>query len=74
MKKRVAIITERVNIALGGAERSVLELAAALSGVGLDVEILAATGHADSRNVRVLCRDEGNRKSLTTDHADHTDG
>ncbi len=62
MKKRVAIITERANIALGGAERSVLELAAALSGVGLDVEILAATGQADSRNVRVLCRDERRRR------------
>ena len=62
MKKRVAIITERANIALGGAERSVLELAAALSGVGLDVEILAATGQADSRNVRILCRDERSRR------------
>jgi len=62
MKKRVAIITERANIALGGAERSVLELAAALSGVGLDVEILSATGQTDSRNIRILCRDERSRR------------
>ncbi len=63
MSRRIAIITERANIALGGAERSVFELAAALSGRGLDVEILAATGQADSRNVRVLCRDERNRRA-----------
>lgn len=62
MKRRIAIITERANIALGGAERSVFELAAALSGLGPDVEVLAATGQTDSRNVRILCRDEGNRR------------
>lgn len=62
MKKRIAIITERANIALGGAERSVLELAAALSGVGFDVEILAATGQTDSRNIHILCRDERSRR------------
>jgi UDP-glucose:(heptosyl)LPS alpha-1,3-glucosyltransferase len=58
MKKKIAIITERANIALGGAERSVFELAAALSGLGLEVDILAATGQPDSRNVHILCRDE----------------
>jgi UDP-glucose:(heptosyl)LPS alpha-1,3-glucosyltransferase len=62
MNGRIAIITERANIALGGAERSVFELAAALSGLGLDVEILAATGQADSRNIRILCRDERSRR------------
>ena len=62
MKKKIAIITERANIALGGAERSVFELAAALSGLGLEVDILAATGQPDSRNIHILCRDErGNR-------------
>ena len=58
MKKRIAIITERANIALGGAERSVLELAAALSGLGCDVDILAASGQANTKNVHVLCGDE----------------
>lgn len=58
MKKRIAIITERANIALGGAERSIFELAAALSGLGCDVDILAALGQADTRNVHILCRGE----------------
>jgi UDP-glucose:(heptosyl)LPS alpha-1,3-glucosyltransferase len=62
MNTRIAIITERANIALGGAERSVFELAAALSGLGLDVEILAATGQAESRNIRILCRDKKGRR------------
>jgi len=62
MKKKIAIITERANIALGGAERSVFELAAALSGLGLDVDILAAAGRADSRNVHILCRDERGKR------------
>jgi hypothetical protein len=42
MKKKIAIIIERANIALGGAERSVFELAAALKAHGLEVDILAA--------------------------------
>lgn len=58
MKKRIAIITERANIALGGAERSVLELAAALSGLGCDVDILAASGQTNTKNVHVLCGDD----------------
>ena len=58
MKKKVAIITERANIALGGAERSILELAAALSGLGCDVDILAASGQAETRNVHILCQRE----------------
>ncbi len=62
MKKRIAIITERANIALGGAERSIFELAAALSGLGCDVDILAASGQADTRNVHILCqRQRGGR-------------
>jgi len=58
MKKRIAIIAERANIALGGAERSIFELAAALSGLGCDVDILAASGQANTRNVHILCRDK----------------
>ena len=58
MKKRIAIITERANIALGGAERSVLELAAALSGLGCEVDILAASGQTNTKNVHVLCGDD----------------
>ncbi|UCC97267.1 MAG: glycosyltransferase family 4 protein [Phycisphaerales bacterium] len=58
MNKRIAIITERANIALGGAERSVFELAAALSGLGCKVDVLAATGQGSSRNVHVFRPDK----------------
>ncbi|MHC4328815.1 MAG: glycosyltransferase family 4 protein [Planctomycetota bacterium] len=63
MKKRIAIIIERANIALGGAERSVLELAAALSGLGLEVDILAAKGRTDMVNVHILCSDKRGRRA-----------
>jgi glycosyltransferase involved in cell wall biosynthesis len=62
MKKKVAIIIERANVALGGAERSVLELAAALSGLGLDVDILAAKGRTDANNVHILCSDQAGKR------------
>ncbi len=58
MIEKVAIIVERANIALGGAERSVFELAAALSGQGTKVTILAATGQPNTKNVNVVCRDK----------------
>ena len=66
MIEKVAIIVERANIALGGAERSVFELAAALSGLGLKVRILAAKGQPNTKNVHVICRDElGSRVSYS---------
>lgn len=66
MIKKVAIIVERANIALGGAERSVFELAAALSGQGPKVSILAAKGQPNTKNVHVICRDHpGDRVSLS---------
>lgn len=55
MKRKVAIIIERANVALGGAERSVLELARALSGLDLEVDVLAAKGRTDTSNVHILC-------------------
>ncbi len=62
MKRKIAIIIERTDINLGGAERSVNELSNALSGLGHEVHILAAKGQADSDNVHFLCRGEsGNR-------------
>lgn len=67
MVKKVAIIIERADIALGGAERSMSEVAAALSELGLDVDLLAAKGTSDRNNVRVLCADApGRRVSLAT--------
>ena len=58
MDKKIAIITERADIALGGAERSVLELAGAISTLGLEADILAAKGKASTKNIHILC---GNR-------------
>jgi glycosyltransferase involved in cell wall biosynthesis len=52
---KLAIITERANITLGGAERSVFELAARMALLGVDVKILAATGATQSRRVKILC-------------------
>jgi len=62
MKKKIAIITERATIALGGAERSVFELAAALSGLRLDVDIIAAKGQANTRNIHILCQNEPGKR------------
>jgi len=56
MNKKIAIIIERPDIALGGAERSVFELAGALSVLGAKVDILAAKGHTNAKNIHILCR------------------
>ena len=63
MKKKIAIIIERANIALGGAERSVFELAAALKAHGLEVDILAAKGQTNARSIRILCQDSHGRRA-----------
>lgn len=54
---KVAIIIERTDTALGGAERSVSQLADALIDSGVDVTILAAKGSRQSENVKYLCAD-----------------
>lgn len=56
MKMKVAIIIERADINLGGAERSVFEIAAAVSELGQDIEILAAKGSRDAKNISILCQ------------------
>jgi UDP-glucose:(heptosyl)LPS alpha-1,3-glucosyltransferase len=66
MIERVAIIIERIDVALGGAERSMLEVAQALSTLGLQVDLLAAKGTAAAENVRILCPDtHGKRVNLS---------
>jgi len=55
MPRRIAIIIERTDIALGGAERSVSEVAASLADLGLKVDLLAAKGPGHADNVHVLC-------------------
>ena len=64
MKTKVAIIIERADIALGGAERSVSELAEAIGAIGYDTHILAAKGAVTAQNVHILCADaDGKRTS-----------
>jgi len=55
MSLKVAIIIERADISLGGAERSVMELAGALAARAIRVEILAAKGQTQTKNIRILC-------------------
>ena len=60
---KIAIITERAEIKLGGAERSVLELRAALSGIGHHVEIIAAKGLATGKNIHILCQKNAGKRT-----------
>jgi UDP-glucose:(heptosyl)LPS alpha-1,3-glucosyltransferase len=53
---KVAVIIERYDITLGGAEWLVFELVSALSQLGLDVEIIAAKANDTAINTRILCR------------------
>jgi UDP-glucose:(heptosyl)LPS alpha-1,3-glucosyltransferase len=62
---KLAIIIERANIQLGGAERSIHELAQILTESGVDVTLLAATGATKSPNIKVLCDNNKKRTSLT---------
>jgi UDP-glucose:(heptosyl)LPS alpha-1,3-glucosyltransferase len=61
--KKIAMITERTDVTLGGAERSVLELAEALSALGLEVDILAAKGQTNAENVHILCQNTPGRRT-----------
>ncbi|MFZ0034081.1 MAG: glycosyltransferase family 4 protein [Sedimentisphaerales bacterium] len=67
INKKIALIIERIDIALGGAERSVFELAAAISALGLKVDILAAKGQTNAKNIHILCQNiPGKRTSHST--------
>jgi len=55
MTYKIAIIIERADTALGGAERSVSELTGALNAADFDVHILAAKGNSQAKNVHILC-------------------
>lgn len=61
---KVAIIIERANIDLGGAERSIFELAGALGLLDVDVKILAASGQAQSPKLHILFSDSGKRANI----------
>jgi UDP-glucose:(heptosyl)LPS alpha-1,3-glucosyltransferase len=65
MTQKVAIIIERLDTTLGGAERSVSELADALEAAGCETHILAAKGQAKSAKTHILCGDiAGKRTNL----------
>ena len=61
---KLALIIERANIQLGGAERSILELTQTLNELGVDVTLLAATGASKDVNIKVLCDNKKKRTSL----------
>lgn len=63
MKKKIAIIIERADITLGGAERSVFELSTALISLGHEVDILAAKGQTNTKNIHILCGDTGGKRT-----------
>ena len=64
---KVAVVIERYDVSLGGAEWLVFELVLALSHLGVDVDILAARGDDMAANVRILCRtDRYKRVSLAS--------
>ncbi len=60
---KAAIIIERADVSLGGAERSVFELAAQLRTAGVEATILAAKGNIDSPDVRILCADRPGKRT-----------
>lgn len=60
---KIAIITERADIILGGAERSVFELATALSALGHKVQVLAAKGQTSAKNIEILCQNYPGKRS-----------
>ena len=62
---KAAIIIERADISLGGAERSVYELTAQLAAMGVKVTTLAAKGSIVNENFHILCNDvESKRVSI----------
>ena len=59
---KIAIIIERAEIGLGGAERSISELTAELCDQGAEATILAAKG-AKTENTEILCGDVGGKRT-----------
>jgi len=63
MGKKIAIIIERIDTALGGAERSILELSAALSALGAEVTLLAAKSQRQTENLHILCGNKSGKRT-----------
>jgi len=51
---KIAVIIERADVTLGGAERSVFELAEALCAAGHQADIIAARSSVKTKNIHVL--------------------
>ena len=66
---KTAVIIERADISLGGAERSIFELTSQLSRLGIDVTLLAAKGQAKTKNVLVLCDEEGGKRTVKAQYS-----
>ncbi|MCD6395611.1 MAG: glycosyltransferase family 4 protein [Planctomycetes bacterium] len=60
---KAAIIIERADVSLGGAERSVFELAARLRTAGVEATMLAAKGNTDYPDVRILCANRPGKRT-----------
>jgi len=63
MKSKIAFIIEHCDAALGGAERSISELAEATGALGFETHIIAAKGKAINSNVHVLCADNFGKRT-----------
>ncbi len=64
---KIAIVTERADIALGGAERSVRDLCGQLNRLGHQSVILAAAGDRQTEGLHILCPGQkSKRTSLET--------
>jgi UDP-glucose:(heptosyl)LPS alpha-1,3-glucosyltransferase len=64
---KTAVIIERADIALGGAERSVFELTSQLSAMGIDVTTFAAKGNIQADNFKILCNHTKNKRTSFKD-------
>lgn len=51
---KIAIVIERADIKLGGAERSVTELTRALNNTGHETTLIAGTGESNQENIHIL--------------------
>ncbi len=60
---KAAIITERIDIYAGGAERSVFQLAAKLTHLNIDVTILAASGKTQNPRIKILCPEQSKKRT-----------
>jgi len=59
---KIALVIERFNVALGGAERSVYEIAEQLKKMGAEVTILASVAPANADGVLSLCGDNPDKR------------